>query len=112
MHGQATSKPISTQKMTSKARRLRLINTLTSQQHMIEVCREEKMHEILARYKAYNDHAESYTWKYHCNQLNMNKTLEANGIKDEDLELEELSMDPEQWTPAIHLYYNDDLTAA
>lgn len=38
--------------------------------------------------------------------------LEANGINDEDLELEELSMDPEQWTPAIHLYYNDDLTAA
>ena len=61
--------------LTSKARRLRLINTLTSQQHMIEVCREEKMNEILARYKAYNDHAESYTWKYHCNQLNMNKTL-------------------------------------
>ena len=42
---------------------------------MIEVCREEKMNEILARYKAYNDHAESYTWKYHCNELNMNKTL-------------------------------------
>ena len=35
---------------------------------------------------------------------------EANGITDEDLELEELSMDPESWTPAIHLYYNDDHT--
>lgn len=96
--------------LTSKARRLRLINTLTSQQHMIEVCKEEKLFEILARYKAYNNHAESYTWKYHCNPLNMSTTLEANGITDEDLELEELSMDPESWTPAIHLYYNDDHT--
>ena len=38
--------------------------------------------------------------------------LEANGITDEDLELEELGMDPETWTPAVHLYYNDDLTSA
>ena len=42
---------------------------------MIEVCKEEKMAEILGRYKAYNNHAESYTWKYHCNPLNMEKTL-------------------------------------
>lgn len=36
---------------------------------------EEKLFEILARYKAYNNHAESYTWKYHCNPLNMSTTL-------------------------------------
>ena len=42
---------------------------------MIEVCKEEKMAEILGRYKAYNNHAESYTWKYHCNPLNMEQTL-------------------------------------
>ena len=35
---------------------------------------------------------------------------EANAINDEDLELEELGMNPEQWTPAIHLYFQDDLT--
>jgi len=45
-------------------------------------------------------------------ELKVNGILEGNGINDEDLELEELGMDPESWTPAIHLYYNDDLTAA
>lgn len=98
--------------LTSKTRSLRLVNTLTSQQHMIEVCTEETLNEILARYLNYNSHAGSYTWKYKSEKLNMAKTLEENAIKDEDLELEELGMDPEQWTPAIHLYFNEDLTQA
>ena len=92
---------------------------------MIEVCTEEKLNEILARYLNYNSDAASYTWKYRGEPLDMAKTLgktfleiiiilvtnfysEENAIKDEDLELEELGMNPEQWTPAIHLYFNED----
>ena len=43
---------------------------------------EEKLFEILARYKAYNNHAESYTWKYHCNPLNMSTTLGKVKVAD------------------------------
>jgi hypothetical protein len=35
--------------LTKKPRKLRIVNTLTSQQHIIEVCSEETMLEILAR---------------------------------------------------------------
>ena len=42
----------------------------------------------------------------------MNATLDMNGVVDEDELLDEVSMDPSEWTQAIHLYYNDDLTEA
>jgi hypothetical protein len=38
------------------------------------------------------------------------KTLEENGIEDEDKEYEELSIRDDYYVPAIHLMYNDDLT--
>ena len=42
----------------------------------------------------------------------MSGTLEDNGIIDDEEDLDALCIDPEQWTPAIHLYFNDDLTEA
>lgn len=44
--------------------------------------------------------------------LDMAKNLELNGIEDETEELLALAMQPDDYTPAIHLYYNDDLTVA
>ena len=44
--------------------------------------------------------------------LDMALTLEENGIVDESDELMELGMDVDEYTPAIHLYFNDDLTIA
>lgn len=79
---------------------------------MFKVCSEENMHEILKRYLSYNAHANSYTWKHNGIPLEMNKTLEENGISDQDDDFYDLSMDYEQWTPGIHLYFNDDLTEA
>ncbi len=70
------------------------------------------MSEILARYLLYNTHAGSYTWKYDGNILDMNKTLEENGIVDEDEEFYELRMNDDQYLQALHLYFNDDLTEA
>ena len=42
----------------------------------------------------------------------MDLTLEANAVKDETSELEHLGLDPDEFIPVIHLYYNDDLTSA
>ena len=42
--------------------------------------------------------------------LNMNKTLQQNGINDESEPFYELNMDEDDFLPAVHLYFNDDLT--
>lgn len=42
----------------------------------------------------------------------MEKTLEENGVSDESEEFYKLSMNDEHFLPAIHLYFNDDLTEA
>nr|KAF6415439.1 cytochrome b5 domain containing 1 [Molossus molossus] len=70
----------------------------------------ESMWEILHRYLPYNAHAASYTWKYEGEKLNMEYTLEENGIRDEEEEFDYLNMDGTLHTPAILLYFNDDLT--
>lgn len=70
----------------------------------------ESMWEVLHRYLPYNTHAASYTWKYEGKNLNMDYTLEENGIRDEDEEFDYLHMDGAFYTPAILLYFNDDLT--
>jgi hypothetical protein len=59
-----------------------------------------------------NDHAQSYTWKRLGRPLDMDKTVEDNDIPDESEEFIELGMDEDMYIPAIHLYYNDDLTVA
>jgi len=40
----------------------------------------------------------------------MKKTLQANKVLDESEEFYTLSMDEDQFLPALHLYFNDDLT--
>jgi len=70
------------------------------------------MNEILDRYLDLNVHAASYTWKRIGKVLDMQKTLDDNGIPDETDELLELGIDPEEYVPAVHLYFNDDLTIA
>uniref|UniRef100_A0A4W3GI74 Cytochrome b5 domain containing 1 n=1 Tax=Callorhinchus milii TaxID=7868 RepID=A0A4W3GI74_CALMI len=96
--------------LTTKTRQIRVINTLTSQEEVIEVCSEETMMEILQRYLKYNAHAASYTWKYNGSNLNMEQTLDENDIKDEDEIFYQLQVDSETFRQAILLYFNDDLT--
>ncbi|XP_024062612.1 cytochrome b5 domain-containing protein 1 [Terrapene carolina triunguis] len=96
--------------LASKTRRVRIVNTLTSQEHVLEVCAEESMWEILRRYLPHNAHAASYTWKYEGVNLDMDKTLEQNKIPDEDAEFYRLNLDADLYTPGILLYFNDDLT--
>ncbi len=68
------------------------------------------MYEILERYLKYNQHAASYTWKYDGEVLDMDKTLEENGIKDDDTDFDRLKMRDDSYLQSIMLYYNDDLT--
>ena len=78
----------------------------------MEVACEESINEILDRYLVINCHAASYTWKRLGAVLDMSKTLEQNGIPDEREELTKLGIHHDDYVPALHLYFNDDLTIA
>lgn len=97
-------------RLTKQVRKIILMNTLTKDEQKLEVASEETLNEILDRYLHYNVHAASYTWKRLGKVLDMNKTLSDNGIVDEAQECIELGMDPEEYIPVIHLYFDDDLT--
>ena len=73
---------------------------------------EETINEILDRYLEINSHAASYTWKRLGRLLAMDKNLAQNDIPDETAELIELGIDVDEYIPAIHLYFDDDLTIA
>ena len=98
--------------LTRRVRKIKVINMLTKHEDAIDVASEETMNEILDRYLELNCHAASYTWKRLGVVLDMDKTLEENGIRDETEELLELGISLEEYIPAVHLYFNDDLTIA
>jgi len=98
--------------LSRRKRKIRVINTLSGQEHLLEVCSEETLDEILTRYLRVNAHASSYTWKRLGRVLNMQRTLAENGIPDESDELSALLIDPDEYIPALHVYFNDDLTVA
>jgi len=96
----------------SRQRKVTLVNLLTKQKHTFAVPVEETVEEIRSRYLVCNAHAGSYTWKRLGKVLNMEKTLEENGITDETEEFLRLNIDPDDHIPVIHLYFDDDLTEA
>jgi len=97
-------------RLTKQVRRIKLMNTLTKDEEEIDVAAEETLNEILDRYLLYNQHAASYTWKRLKKQLRMDQNLDQNGIVDESKECLELGIDPGEYVPVIHLYFDDDLT--
>mmetsp|Transcript_3758 Transcript_3758/g.6414 ORF Transcript_3758/g.6414 Transcript_3758/m.6414 type:complete len:89 (+) Transcript_3758:491-757(+) len=88
------------------------MNVLTQDEHTIEVACEESMNEILDRYLDHNAHAFSYTWKRLGKKLNMSRTMEENGMLEERDELIQLGIDPDEYIPCVHIFYDDDLTIA
>eukprot|EP00742_Colponemidia_sp_Colp-10_P001742 GILJ01001865.1.p1 GENE.GILJ01001865.1~~GILJ01001865.1.p1 ORF type:complete len:239 (+),score=27.01 GILJ01001865.1:45-719(+) len=98
--------------LSRKTRKIKVINMLTHQDDILEVCSEETMLEITSRYKVFNNHTESYTWKRLGRPLDMNLTLEQNHIPDDSEEFERLSIDDDEYIPAVHVYFNDDLSVA
>lgn len=99
-------------RLTVRSRKIKIINMLTKHEDVLEVASEETINEILDRYLELNLHSASYTWKRLGRVLDMNKTLAENEIPDETDELIELGIDVDEYIPAIHLYFNDDLTIA
>lgn len=83
---------------------------LSGQDDLLEVCSEETLEEIRSRYLRYNSHAHSYTWKRLGRTLAMNKTLDQNGVQDDANTFAGLNIDPDQYIPALHVHFNDDLT--
>ena len=73
--------------LTRHVRKVRIINTLTRHDDVLECANEETINEILDRYLAINSHAASYTWKRLGKVLDMAKTLDDNGIMDDTKEL-------------------------
>ena len=98
--------------LSSHIRKIKIINTLTKHEDILLVASEETLNEILDRYIEINKHAASYTWKRLGRPLNMEATLEDNDIPDDRQEYIDLGIDEDAYIPAIHLFYNDDLTVA
>ena len=99
-------------KLTHCTRPIRIVNTLTKHDNVIDVASEETINEILDRYLQVNAHAASYTWKRLGKVLDMGLSLDANGVVDDSEEMKKLGLPTEDYIPALHLYYNDDLTIA
>ncbi|KAI9005880.1 hypothetical protein BC832DRAFT_455042 [Gaertneriomyces semiglobifer] len=99
-------------RLSQKTRKMRIINTLTQDEHVVEVASEESLSAIQERYMALNAHAKGYMWKRLGQLLDMSQTLDQNGIKDDTMHFQRVGMDEEKHLPAIHLYFSDDLTVA
>ena len=91
---------------------IRIVNTLTFDEDFLIVPVEESLNEICKRYLKFNYHAKSYTWKdIEHRKLKMEKTLEQNGILEDNLLMDYLNI-PEKQRPvsSVFLHFNDDLT--
>ncbi|KAJ3015373.1 Cytochrome b5 domain-containing protein 1 [Thoreauomyces humboldtii] len=99
-------------RLSQKTRRIRVVNTLTRDEHVLEVASEEKLAAVQDRYLAFNGHAKGYMWKRQGQLLDMSRTLEENGLPDESAQFESVGIDEDAWLPAVHLYFSDDLTVA
>ncbi len=47
-----------------------------------------------------------------CQELDLNQTLEENGVPDETPEFEDHNVPTDYFIPVLHVYWNDDLTVA
>ncbi len=108
-------------RLTARARRIRVVNTLTAHEHLLHVGAEQTLAEIATKYLEYNAHAAGYTWKVlkpdydsAILPLDMALTLEGNKVPDDSEEVEALGLDTEDndLLPTVLLYYSDGLTIA
>lgn len=104
--------------LSDQTRRVWVVNTLSGDRHLVDVGVDETLRAVRDRFLDYNAHAKSYTWKGLRGDagefvpLDMNKTLGENGIDDDEDEILRLGMNPDDFLPTLHLYFNDDLTEA
>jgi hypothetical protein len=84
--------------LTARARKIQIVNTLTSHSHTLDVGCEQTVAAIAEKFLLYNAHARAYTWRAlvdgKMRALDMEKTLEENGVADDTAELEKIGLDP------------------
>ncbi|GBF98786.1 hypothetical protein Rsub_11368 [Raphidocelis subcapitata] len=110
--------------LSDATRVVRIKNVLTGQEDALEVPGEEVVAEVQQRYLAANAHAGSYAWKalvrrggapsapLEWAELDLNKTLDANGLPDERAAYEAAGLPGDEAVPVLHVYWCDDLTVA
>lgn len=80
----------------------------------MDVCCEDTISKIQSRYVEYNKHSGSYTWKTLIKDeiinLDMEATLDGNGIVDESGRFESVNLEYDFHLPTLLIYFNDDLT--
>ena len=96
-------------RLASSVRDVRLVNTLTGQDDTMEVAGEETVADIKRRWIADYGGGSGYVLKVRGQVLELNKTLEQNGMVDERGEMEELGMNCRDFIPVIHLYFDDQV---
>ena len=87
---------------------------LNQHEDVIDVCCEDTISKIQSRYLEYNKHSGSYTWKALINDevvnLDMEATLDANGLIDESERFESVNLEYDVHLPTLLIYFNDDLS--
>ncbi|KAL0022828.1 hypothetical protein WJX79_005008 [Trebouxia sp. C0005] len=107
-------------RLTGSTCLIRVMNMLTGSEDFLEVPKEESIAEIRDRYLDINSHAASYNWKalktnsitseITLEEVNMNLTLEENGMVD-GMSNDEMGLSS-AYSPVLCLYWCDDLTVA
>lgn len=95
--------------LTKRVRPLRIINMLTFHEVQINVCCEDTFNRIQERYSIFNKDPDSYTWRYFDKVIDLDKTMEENGIPDDRDSFTEFGMAQNYYVPVVFLYYKDDL---
>lgn len=106
--------------LSAAPRRVRIVNTLTGHEHVLDVGGEQSIAQIADKYLEFNAHALGYAWKVLAPdgsgfmECDMGTTLAGNGVPDDSAELEQLGLDEAalDMLPALMLYYKDELTVA
>ena len=103
-------------RLTRRARKLRVTNSLTSHEHVVEFGVENTVEDMQTRFLEFNAHCGSYLWKALIagafRPLDVHKTLEENGVVDDAADLDRLGLDAEDpnYLIDIMIAFKDDLT--
>ena len=104
-------------RLSPAPRQVRVVNTLTSHEHDLDVGAEQTVAEIAAKYLEFNAHSRGYVWKVlraggAIEPLDMERTLAENGVEDDLEEREQLGLHGEVFLTHLLLYFADGLTVA
>lgn len=95
--------------LTKKQRPINIVNMLNKERTYLLVCCEDTMTQIQERYSKFNTNTQQYVWKYNGQILDMEKTLDGNGIVDLTDTFEALFIPQDYHIPSILIYFTDEI---